>query len=252
MKYELERVEHHNKFPIKCMIVSIENSSPHWHYDYEIILNLKGNMNLQLSNVNYDMQEGDIILVNACEIHSLMSPRPGNLCLIMQFDPCIISEEFGDSRTILFNLNTIKSKSISDVLIEEIRETLARLGYTSKFKSDGYQFLIKSYFYKLIYDLFCHTKYIIKNNTKTPVSEDIMATFDKVNEYIKTNFMYDLTIVDLCKDIGISKSSLYRVLKETSLSTYKNLLDYYRIEHAKNLLKNTKNSISYIVSVCGF
>ncbi len=251
MNSELERVEHIKKLPIKCMFVSIENSCPHWHYDYEVVFVLKGTLSIKLSEKNYILKKGDIVLINTCEIHSLTASQQGNLCLILQFGSSLISDEFGKAHTFLFELNTVNNNLSEEVLIE-IRQCLASLGYALKVKSDGYQFLIKSYLYKFINYLFCYTKYKTINSDKILVDEDILSSFDKVNNYIKLNFAKSFTISDLCKSVGISKSSLYRLLKKTSLGSYKDLINFYRIEHAKYLLKNTNCPISYIASVSGF
>ena len=252
MQYELERVDHIKKLPMKCMTVSIENSNHHWHYDYEVIFVLQGSITLQVGTEKYVMQEGDIVLINACEIHSLISIPKGNLCLVLQFDTGIITEEYGSERSYFFDFNTVNNDRINKSIIDEIKRNLAKLALTVNRKADGYHFLIKSYLYKFISDLFAYTKYDIKSTCHASGDEVLLDTFDMINQYIKSNLKRDFTVMELCNEVGISKSSLYRILKETTSATYKDLVDFYRIEYSKNLLKNTRSPISYIASVSGF
>jgi len=252
MYYELERISHDKSFPIKSMVVSIDYSCPHWHYDYEAILMLRGSLQLHVGAQTYFLKSGDIALVNTSEIHSLMSSNQKNLCLILQFDPKIIHDEYSKDRDFLFRLNTSVNAAPNASVISHMQQTLAKIGYSSRNKSDGYQFLIKSYMYRFISDLFCYTKYDIKAQTVENGKGEPLSVFDAVNEYIKSNFSTEFSVADLCRALGLSKSSLYRSLRDTAMTTYKDLLDFYRIEHSKNLLKTTDYTISYIALLSGF
>jgi AraC-type DNA-binding domain-containing proteins len=252
MQYELEKIEHMREAPMKSMIISVENSAPHWHFDYEILFVLKGSLMLQVGKESYVMNVGDIVLINSCEIHSVMAPQRGNLCIVVQFHPKLLEDEYTDKKKFNFLLNTILDQPINRTYIEEFRRILANIGLSVKSKPDGYQFLIKSYLYKLLSNLFCYTKYSMDPNIYTDSDDNFLVLFNRINDYLKANFKNEIRIDDLCHFVGMSRSSVYRVLKTAISATYKDLIGYYRIDYSKEQLKNTKYSISYIASSCGF
>jgi AraC-type DNA-binding domain-containing proteins len=251
-QYELEVVEHLKEAPMKNMIVSIVNSCPHFHYDYEIVFVLKGKLLLRAGSEGYLLNVADMVLVNVGEIHSISSLEKDNQCLVLQFSPDIIADEYGKSRTFQFHFNTTLQEPAAQSHTDEFRKDLAMIGLALYDKPDGYQFHVKSLLYRVIGNLFAYTKYDIETDNKAASSDSSLDSFERINSYIKLHYKEDITIDDLCRNVGVSKSSLYRLLRSTGSVTYKDLIDFYRIEHAKNLLKNTKNPIPFIAQSSGF
>lgn len=249
---EMEVVNYDKKIAMQCKIVFIESSAPHWHYCYEILFILKGSINLKVGKSDYPMRDGDFILVNSREVHSVRSFQPQSLCLVLQFDTNIIEEEYGADRIFIFDLNTVTNERVCETAIREFRQTLAQMGIAKVIEPDGYKFLIKSFLYRFIADLFKYTKYDFEPRNDPSAEGGDLEIYEKVNQYIKSNFNRDIGIEELCKNVGISKSTLYRVLRKTAASTYKDLIDFYRVEYSKYLLKNTRNHISNIASASGF
>lgn len=61
--YIFETIEHEEKYPAKVFVTSIEHSSFHWHYDYELILVLKGSLIVNASPKITVLEAGDIVLL---------------------------------------------------------------------------------------------------------------------------------------------------------------------------------------------
>jgi AraC-like DNA-binding protein len=202
-----------------------------------------------INGVSYTLHEGDFILVNSLDIHSIHKTQEKNLCLILQFDPQIIS--YDKKQKFQFNLNTISNLDTNISNLNEIRTSIAELGVAIYNKSKGYEFYIKSYLYKLIGDLFLKSEYKIQDYDSRDTGSTL-ETFLAINKYIEKNCIHNFTIEDLCMNFGMSKSSMYRFLKNTASITWKEICDNYRIEYAKKLLRDSKNSISYIIIQCGF
>lgn len=75
---------------------------------------------------------------------------------------------------------------------------------------------------------------------------------DKVIQYIQTNYMNKVCLDDLVKIAYLSKFHFLRVFKKhTGLSPYEYLINY-RINRAKELLKDTRFSIHEIALLIGF
>jgi AraC-like DNA-binding protein len=228
----------------------MENSSPHWHYEYEIFFVLRGSLAVNMENGSYRLEQGDIILINPCEIHAMTLAEKGNICLTLQFSPEIISEVYKDP--FYFILNTKLDIPQKQYAIFEFRTNLAEMGLLLFEKPGGYPFIMKSLLYKFIGSLFKHTHYQRNKTAETVLSSLDLEEFDRIKQYIKIHFKEELKQDYLCKALGVSRSSLYRLLKTSGSSSTKDLTNYYRIEYAKSLLASTKMSILDIATDSGF
>jgi AraC-like DNA-binding protein len=235
--------------PLKCRVVSIENSSPHWHHEYEAFFVLRGGVAVHCEEADWRLETGDIFLFNACEIHSINQPEPDNLCLVLQFGPDIFADVYKSG--FWFELNTRSQTGVPGAASGIFKHDLAQIGLLLYEQPNGYQFFIKSCLYDFIGAMFKYLQYKVEPVSKLPV-DNLLRDFDAVNGYIKQHFAIEISVDQMCLDLAMSRAKLYRVLKEAGTESYKSLVNYYRVEHAKGLLRNTSSSIQYIASVSGF
>lgn len=247
---ELEYIKYTKEIPIKFLIHSVENSSLHWHYEYELFFVLKGTVTVNTKNEEFILKEGDMILFNSRDVHSTSSSDK-NICLFLQFNPELLSTEI-KHLIFHFELNTALNMPPNKKVIKEYQTILAKMGLLFHEKPDGYRFFIKSQLYALIGSLFQNLPYKISQPIDNIVRSEELKDFDLIKQYIQEHFKEDINQEKLCKDLGMSRSKVFRLLKSTGSTSTNALINYYRIEYAKNLLRNTKNSISYIAVNCGF
>ncbi|PGZ15177.1 AraC family transcriptional regulator [Bacillus cereus] len=247
---ELEYVEYIKEAPMKFMVHSVENSSPHWHYEYELFFVLQGTVTVNTESGSFKLGKGDMILINPCEIHSISLPEIGNICIFLQFSPELISEVYNS--VFHFELNTKLDIPLNKKAIINLQTSLAKIGLLLHEKPDGYQFFVKSQLYYLIGKFFHHLSYRISETNANISPKEEFEDFNLIKQYIKEHFKENLKQEQLCKAIGMSRSKLYRSLKSVGSVSTKDLTNYYRIEYTKNLLRNTKYSIPYIVTESGF
>jgi len=244
-QYELEYVKRTAQTPLTCRIVSMENSSPHWHYEYEAFLVLRGSVSVHCEADTQRLSDGDIYLFNPSEIHSINQPEPNNLCLVLQFHPNIYSDIY-DTK-FRFELNTCKSMPLESIDI--FRQIMAQIGILLHEKPNGYPFYVRARLFDFIGAMFKYLKYHVQQGWEQPID---IEDFDKIKRYIKQRFAEDISQTQMCRDLGLSRATLHRQLKKAGASSYKVLINYYRIEHAKSMLRTTTTAIPYIASESGF
>ena len=246
---ELEYIGYAEQIPLKCHVVSIENSSPHWHHEYEVFFVLRGAVSIRCEEAEWRLGAGDIFLFNAGEIHAVNQPEPANLCLVLQFNPSLLSEVYETG--FRFDLNTRSAAQIPADAVRLFRHDLARIGLLLYEKPNGYPFYIKGGLYHFIGAMFQYLQYTVETAPKQP-DDNRLHDFNAIKQYIKQRFTEDISTDKMCQSLSISRATLYRILKEAGIPSYKALVRYYRVEHAKDLLRNTNLSIQYIASVSGF
>lgn len=85
-----EPIEHELLAPAKIFVTGMESSHYHWHYDYEILVLLKGRLQVLCGPSPMLMEEGDIFLVNSKMVHGYRGDQE-NLCLFIQFPSNILN-----------------------------------------------------------------------------------------------------------------------------------------------------------------
>ncbi|GMO41483.1 MAG: hypothetical protein Pg6C_02380 [Treponemataceae bacterium] len=80
---ELEYIEYQKDAPFNCRIASLEQSSPHWHYEYEVIFVLLGAIQVTAEGKTQRLEQGGIFLVNSREIHATVHAEGENLHLVL-------------------------------------------------------------------------------------------------------------------------------------------------------------------------
>jgi AraC-like DNA-binding protein/mannose-6-phosphate isomerase-like protein (cupin superfamily) len=246
---ELEYIEYQKDAPFKCVIAALEQSSPHWHYDYEAIFVLRGAIQVTIEGETQRLEQGGLILINSREIHATVHTENENLHLVLQWSPAMFLEIY--SAHLSFKLNSNVPPSGFSETLDALRRELSGLGLCLYEKSEGYQFAAKSHFYSFINLLITRTPYTIDGAARDSVYERL-AEFDVIKRYIQGHFKEDLTIDRLCRQVAMSRATVFRVLKAAGSASVNEMLHYYRIEYAKNLLRNSAFSIPYIACESGF
>ena len=250
--YIFEAIEHGKKYPAKVFVTSIEHSSFHWHYEYELILVLKGTLSVNASPKPAVLQAGDIILFNSKAIHELQRTQEDNLCLFIQMNQCLFSDFKDMNKTYHFYLNSKTDDLQPKNGYRSFVQLAANIGIEFQ-RSDivGY-YRMKSLLYGLIADLFEYVPYEIHQKAATSKENENPVLLMRIIEFIQEYYMKDNMLDELYKELGVSEKTVYRFLKCNVGVSTKELITACKIEAAKPLLKFSDKSINFIADKCGF
>ena len=252
MTYSIyETVSSNQTFPVNVFVAPIENSTFHWHNEYEMIGILKGTINIRVSSESITLNEGDIFLVNSRVIHAIRCIEDeNNLCMILQMSPELFTSEENENSDIPFYLDSTQKDEEPERGFAYFYRNLAQLVYES-LKEDGHSpFRIRAQVCAMIADLFDYVIYDVRFRDSVSQNQQELAV--SVIEYME-KYLEEDSIVDMaCRQFGLSRKSLDRVLKTMTGVTGKEILENLRVERAKSLLKNTDKNMNYILDSCGF
>lgn len=250
--YIFEAIEHGKKYPAKVFVTSIEHSSFHWHYEYELILVLKGTLSVNASPKPVVLEAGDIILLNSKAVHELQRTQEDNLCLFIQISQSLFWDFKDINKTYHFYLNSKAEELPPKKDYQAFIHLAAKIGLEYQ-KSDIVGFYrVKSLIYMLIADLFEYVPYEIHQKASVSKGDESAELLMQIIDFIQENFKKDNLLDELYKTLGISEKTAYRFLKCNVGLSIKDLVTGYKIEESKPLLKFTDKSISYIADLCGF
>lgn len=231
-------------FPIKFFVSrSTKNASivalPHWHNAIEILYVAEGTANQQLGDHIFRIEKGDIVVIWGNQYHSTYSIADEyceivvlQISYVIFINP-ILSSETNTLKNLHF-YNKIKSASkIGTILLDYINMITRELEH----KKEGYRFLLYSATYSLIGT-------IIRNRTSLPISDNKKCSEKdrllgiRIFNYIENNFNDDITLNKIASEVGLSITHFSRVFKNVSGMTFKQYLNYYKINKSISFLEN--------------
>ena len=206
----------------------------HMHRCFEIILLLEGSMRVRIEREEHEILPGDMILIKPNRLHSLETPTHSRHKL------CIFSPEL-----IAAVAPTLKKHPLTSPVIRRVPSPYRELfeGIDQSAAIGG----IKGFLY-CVCDLFCGQLDMGREEEATGKDHLIRDTL----RYVEENVHAPCSLTAIAEALGYSDSYLSRVFGEAvgiPLSAY---VRQVKINRACYLLKNTRKSVTDIVSQCGY
>lgn len=250
--YLFENIEHKERYKAKIFIASIEHSSFHWHYDYELILILKGSLKVKVGSNIELFESNDIVLLNSQEVHELQRTKEENLCLFIQINKEMMSGFKNDGKLYCFYLNSKDQKHVPKNGYKNYIYMAASIGIESQKKELCNIYRVEALIYMLIADLFESTLYDIHQKSKEINEKNSLNLLMYIIDFIRDNFKDNNILGNLYESVGVSEKTVYRILKANIGLSPKSLVLNNRIENAKYMLKFSDKPIEYISCQSGF
>lgn len=235
---------------VHAFVAPIEESTFHWHNEYELIGILEGSVRLRVQSEVMVLSKNDILLINSNVIHAIQSVGDDkNLCMVIQMNPELFALNENDNSELLFYLDST-GEEIPSCGFRHFYRRMAKIVYESMNEDRHAVFRVRAEACALIADLFDYVVYDERFRDISAKNYQELAV--SVIEYLE-NHLEEVKIVDLvCHEFGLSRKTLDRSLKTTLGVTGKEIIDNLRVEKAKKLLKNTNKNMNYILDICGF
>lgn len=246
-----EPIEHSGFFPAKVFVTAIDNSGYHWHYDYELVVVLKGHLQVLCKPNPFAMGAGDIFMVNSKVVHGYRGYGE-NLCLFIQFSPSLLEVEVESDIFYHFYLNSTVQDSNAKFSSYYLVCSACRVGLHSRREKISEKLLANSELYALLAMLLEKVPYEVRRYSANSFREPEDQLILKISHFIDENCNEELLVDKICQRFGLSKKTLYRYSKSMLGLTTKEMIDIARIEKAKEQLRSGKNPISLICYNCGY
>lgn len=205
-----------------------EESPPHKHKNYEIIVYTKGNGTIHAAEKDIAVGPGKIIIVPPGIVHS--SSKSG-----ADFERIYINGELNQT-FFLTSPTVVLDNSAKEGML------LAGMIYTNRYSDQEYVTALVNAF----------THFLLQN---IKLEDNIFLAIKNITEEISNNF-YDcnINLNDLLKKSGYSEDYIRAQFKKTTGKTPTEFLTEIRINHACYLIDMYKNSFSLadVAERCGY
>lgn len=215
----------------------------HWHRSVELFAVFEGGLTFILDEKKVPLKAGEFLIVNSNKVHSIFSPKP-NTTIVLQIPLAVFEKYYTDERFVLFS----HEPAVED---RRVMELIQKMYETYIGRECGYELLVQSEFYQLIYLMV--TQYRV-----TEVSADMVRNHKKMNRlstitsYVKENYQKELSLERLAKIFGYSPTYLSKMFQKYAQINYKTYLENIRVEYAYKELVQTDHTITEIAANHGF
>lgn len=223
-----------------------EDYPVHWHNAVEIIMPLVNNFKVMCGEKEFLLNERDIIVIPAGELHTLKASRGRRLIFLC--DNAALAEN-----PALSDLYPVFSEPLL-INKDYDAEFLKAMG---KYITDIYTLysnfgeMTEIYIYtKLLHMLTGIREY--QRNTTVYDDKKFADKFQMILKYIDKNYMYDISLDSLASLAGYSKYHFSRIFKKESSYTFIELVKRRRIKAASVMLLEANLSITDIAMQSGF
>lgn len=214
----------------------------HYHENIELLCFIHGNGIVTCGTTQIQVNEGDTVIVNADVLHSIKATSP-----LLRYHCLIVDKMFCENFHI-YTSNIYIKNIISDHYVNSLFNKISvemedeKLYYKSVVKASSIDLMVH----------LCRNYVESRNNLSDDSSNNKIILAKKAIDYIKNNFSQDISIDNICSDIGFSKYYFCRVFKEITGKTVVDYINFLRCDYARKLLTTGKYNVSEIAEISGF
>ena len=223
-----------------------EFNSSHFHKNYEILVAVRGSLHCFIDKKRYDLSEGDAILFQPFQVHSL-HVHDNSLVWCSTF-----SERF--FKSIANKLQGKRATSpvfhpdpiVTSFYLDRMDHYIGRRKEITVDKITPIQ---ENVFKSCAYAM--GSAFLEQTELETlPTKIDSLSS--SIVQYIDENFKSNITLETASRHLGYNYQYLSKVFNQTFGMSFKQMLNRYRLEYAVSLLGESDMSIADIAFESGF
>lgn len=231
----------------------------HWHYPVEILKIKTGCFTVEINLETYTLHPGDICFINSEELHCLEGMQPNTVHDAVIFHPNILEftypDEFQQQFAAPFLSHTASLPRLltpEDPLYSTIAGLYDRAAEIAFLRKEGWYFRVKLLLLEMFYELCIHKKMPAAEELLNAAGKERTDRYKKIVSYIENNYMTKITLEKLAAQVQVNSQYLCHFFREVAGISPIQYLIRYRIEKAREALRDTTKSVLEISLDCGF
>lgn len=226
---------------LNVFAAEVRYCEPHWHPAPELITVLRGRFSLAVGQQSVALHAGEMLYINAEEVHALSAEEDGSQLVTVQFSPGLF-DELHPAPLLNWRTHRHAMTPADSAVFPRLQSLLARI-----IDNDApFQRIAAIY---LLLDA------LVAAGQPTQRAESSLREDAMIKEgidYINQHFDQPLTLSDVAEHSGMSYSYFSRLFKKVSRHNFKEYLTLVRLNKARTLLRDTRTPITDISHSCGF
>jgi len=231
----------------------INNNDPwyymplHWHYPFEIVRIISGNLKIHINDQEITAGENDIIFINQESIHGYTPLNCVYEVINFSGDQILLHTSICKDALRIFTNGNANVSPLIAAEKKEIYFIINKLFDIASSNSEKNELLLWGILIELL-GIIYQNHYFIEKHKPTANIE----LFKPLLKYIEESYMKPITLTEMALLSNISTSHFSLLFREYFHQTPVDYLNSYRIEQSCLYLTNSSLSITEIAQLCGF
>ncbi len=247
-KKEFEIVQHTTMNYLEIFMVEMTARSPHGHDDLEIGILLDGKLTMFTELEQYDLEAGDIYIINRYQIHSFLNKGSENQILAFRMHTDFyrrIDQQLGFLR---FVDGIIRNGELHDELYKTLFECAACYFSASAHNDIKCSSLLMDAIYQLLTSL----PYTITSEKESTAAKNNSRRLNRITDYISEHYMEHISLKDIADLEHITTYHASHFITNMLGISFQEYLNNIRFEHAFQLIQKSDFSILDVCLETGF
>jgi len=251
MQYRHELVHLEDGLSAKIFVHSVLDVTAHWHQEIELIMVLKGSVEIRREDQLISLKSDDVILINHNELHSIKATCENNILLAVQFSPDLLAHSYPELATVAFDCCSIQSHA-NPANYDLVRRHLAKIVWAFSKKQQWFRFSIETELMALISTLVTAFPHQVLQESRHHIQERELQRLTRIVDYISQHYADKIQLQDIAETECVTVYHLSRFFKERMGISFQEYLFDYRLHQSANQIINSGDKISDIAFDCGF
>lgn len=221
-----------------------------WHKEIELLLILKGRVDVSSNGHLYTLEEDDLLLINSLAGHATLARDLNSTALLLHINPDFFTQYGTEFQHLVFALYTDSTNRNKKQFLE-IRKILAEMLLHQYKEPNTFSLYFDGYFFYLMLLL---VKHFITSSTKENVSITArnMTRLHQFTEYLNTHYRENIFLESAARFWGYNPSYVSQLFKKTIGLNFYDYLRRKRLREATRELDRTDKKIMEIAYDNGF
>ena len=247
-KGQLEIIRHTTTNHLEIFLIEMTAKQLHGHSDMELGILLDGAMTVYVDQNRYELQKGDIYLINRYQLHSFSNPVGQNIILAFQIHTDFYRTISRQLEFLRFQQNIFRDGPIYKQLYPLLTQCAKYYFKPNEFS----EVKCSSLFLDALYVLIRNVPYLVTNEREYSSAQNNALRINRITEYILEHHQEHITLDDIASMENISPYHASHFIKKMLQISFQEYLNNVRFDHALQLIHQTNLSILDICLESGF
>lgn len=220
----------------------------HWHEHLEMICMQHGAMTAYINETSYELQRGDILVVNPRDIHYTHVHGDGHYYLL-QIPSEHLKRVSEDWRGLHFGEYVPYSEETTSVNYR-MSQKLEEMKFLQEQAADGTHLLFLAVLYKLLYLLYTKDAVTVDHVLRHRSRRDF-ERIEQSMQYVKKNYTNPITLKETADELSLTPEYFCRLFKKYTGQTFLTYVNQIRLQYFHSDLLQTDESITYLMNKNG-
>lgn len=214
----------------------------HYHEHLELLYIIEGTGLVTYDTTSFPIKPHDLVIINSNVLHSIQITSP-----ILDYYCLILDKSFCESLDIPIEKVSFHHLLEDDILTSHILAIAKEMTTESTY----YKPMVKASATQILIEL-CRNYTLSTTDLIASSSHPRLLIVKQSINYIKAHFLSELSIDEICHQVGFSKYYLCHVFKEITGHTLLDYINFLRCEHARKLIYSGYYNVSEAALQSGF